>query len=71
MKHLRLPARSSIWGLYRLALDVAGTARVVPVLCHHICKVLTEEKRLRRDFGKEYESYSRRTGRFLPFTFKK
>ena len=30
-------------------------------------QVLTEEKRLRRDFGEEYESYCRRTGRFLPF----
>lgn len=34
-------------------------------------QVLTEEKRLRRDFGEEYESYSRRTGRFLPWTCKK
>jgi protein-S-isoprenylcysteine O-methyltransferase Ste14 len=32
-----------------------------------IVQVLTEEKRLRRDFGEEYESYCRRTGRFLPF----
>ena len=30
-------------------------------------QVLTEEKRLRRDFGEEYETYCRRTGRFLPF----
>ena len=30
-------------------------------------QVLTEEKRLRRDFGEEYEAYCRRTGRFLPF----
>ena len=30
-------------------------------------QVLTEEKRLRQDFGEEYESYCRRTGRFLPF----
>ena len=34
-------------------------------------QVLTEEKRLRRDFGEEYESYCRRTGRFLPWTCKK
>ena len=32
-------------------------------------QVLTEEKRLRRDFGEEYESYCRRTGRFLPIGF--
>ncbi len=29
----------------------------------------TLEKRLRRDFGDEYESYCRRTGRFLPIGF--
>lgn len=34
-------------------------------------QVLTEEKRLRRDFGYEYAAFCRRTGRFLPFTFNK
>lgn len=29
-------------------------------------QVKSEEERLRRDFGDEYESYCRRTGRFLP-----
>jgi len=29
-------------------------------------QVYTEEKRLRRDFGKEYEDYCRKTGRFTP-----
>ena len=29
-------------------------------------QVLSEEKRLRRDFGGEYEAYCRRTGRFWP-----
>lgn len=29
-------------------------------------QVYTEEKRLRRDFGEEYEDYCRHTGRFLP-----
>ena len=29
-------------------------------------QVLTEEKRLSRDFGEEYEAYCRRTGRFIP-----
>lgn len=32
-----------------------------------LVQVLTEEKRLRRDFGEEYEAYCRRTGRFLPW----
>ena len=34
-------------------------------------QVLSEEKRLKRDFGKEYEEYCSRTGRFLPFSFRK
>ncbi|MCR4965657.1 MAG: isoprenylcysteine carboxylmethyltransferase family protein [Bacteroidales bacterium] len=29
-------------------------------------QVYTEEKRLRRDFGEEYEEYCRSTGRFFP-----
>lgn len=29
-------------------------------------QVLSEEKRLRKDFGEEYEAYCRRTGRFWP-----
>lgn len=32
-----------------------------------LVQVHTEEKRLRNDFGDEYEAYCRRTGRFLPF----
>ncbi|MBP5364576.1 MAG: isoprenylcysteine carboxylmethyltransferase family protein [Bacteroidales bacterium] len=32
-----------------------------------LIQVSTEERRLRRDFGDEYEVYCRRTGRFLPF----
>ena len=36
-----------------------------------LVQVLSEEKRLRRDFGDEYEAYCRRTGRFLPFTLSK
>lgn len=31
-----------------------------------LVQVLSEEKRLRRDFGEEYEAYYKRTGRFLP-----
>lgn len=34
-------------------------------------QVLTEEKRLRRDFGEEYETYCHHTGRFLPWTCKR
>ena len=33
-------------------------------------QVLTEEHRLRKDFGDEYEAYCRRTGRFLPFSLR-
>ena len=29
-------------------------------------QVLSEERRLRRDFGSEYDDYCRRTGRFFP-----
>lgn len=32
-----------------------------------LVQVRTEENRLRRDFGEEYEAYCNRTGRFLPF----
>jgi protein-S-isoprenylcysteine O-methyltransferase Ste14 len=32
-----------------------------------LVQVRTEEQRLRRDFGEEYEDYCRHTGRFLPF----
>ena len=34
-------------------------------------QVLTEEKRLRKDFGEEYEAYCRRTGRFWPRSLSK
>ena len=33
-------------------------------------QVLSEEKRLRRDFGEEYEAYCKRTGRFWPKSLK-
>ena len=33
-------------------------------------QVLSEEKRLRKDFGEEYEDYCRRTGRFWPRSLK-
>ena len=36
-----------------------------------LVQVMTEEKRLHRDFGDEYEAYCHRTGRFLPFSCKK
>ena len=34
-------------------------------------QVLSEEKRLRRDFGEEYEDYCKRTGRFWPVSLRK
>lgn len=33
-------------------------------------QVLSEEKRLRKDFGEEYEVYCKRTGRFWPKNFR-
>ena len=32
-----------------------------------LVQVRTEEERLRRDFGEEYEEYCKRVGRFFPF----
>ena len=32
-----------------------------------LVQVYTEEKRLRSDFGEEYDAYCQRTGKFLPF----
>jgi protein-S-isoprenylcysteine O-methyltransferase Ste14 len=34
-------------------------------------QVLSEEKRLHKDFGEEYEDYCRRTGRFWPVSLRK
>ena len=36
-----------------------------------LLQVRSEEKRLRKDFGEEYETYCRRTGRFWPVAFRK
>ena len=36
-----------------------------------LLQVRSEEKRLRKDFGEEYEAYCRRTGRFWPVSFRK
>ena len=36
-----------------------------------LLQVLSEEKRLRRDFGEEYEDYCQRTGRFWPRSLRK
>ena len=35
-----------------------------------LVQVRTEESRLRRDFGEEYEDYCKKVGRFLPFSLK-
>ena len=43
------------------ALLVFGVVVVVMLV-----QVRSEERRLRRDFGEEYEAYCRRTGRFWP-----
>jgi len=43
------------------ALLVFGVVVVVMLV-----QVRSEERRLRRDFGEEYEAYCRRTGRFGP-----
>ena len=43
----------------------------VVFVCIMLLQVHSEEKRLLRDFGEEYEAYCRRTGRFLPFAFKR
>ena len=48
------------------ALLVFGVIVVVMLV-----QVRSEERRLRRDFGEEYEAYCRRTGRFGPVPFKK
>ena len=45
------------------ALLVFGVIVVVMLV-----QVRSEERRLRRDFGEEYEAYCKRVGRFLPFT---
>ena len=46
------------------ALLVFGVIVVVMLV-----QVRSEEQRLRRDFGEEYEAYCRRTGRFGPVSF--
>ena len=48
------------------ALLVFGVIVVVMLV-----QVRSEEQRLRRDFGEEYETYCRKTGRFGPVSFKK
>ena len=35
-----------------------------------LLQVRSEEKRLRRDFGEEYEDYCKRTGMFWPFSLR-
>jgi protein-S-isoprenylcysteine O-methyltransferase Ste14 len=47
------------------ALLVFGAVVVVMMV-----QVRSEERRLRRDFGEEYEAYCRRTGRFGPSSLK-
>lgn len=54
-----------VWLWTWQALLVFGVIVIIMLL-----QVRSEEKRLRRDFGKEYEAYCRRTGRFGPISFK-
>ena len=51
-----------VWLWAWQALLVFGAFVVIMLM-----QVRSEEKRLRRDFGEEYEAYCRRTGRFWPF----
>jgi len=53
-----------LWAWPALAVFVAFV--VIMLL-----QVRSEEKRLRKDFGEEYEAYCRRTGRFGPVSLKK
>ena len=55
-----------IWLWTWQALLVFGVVVVVMLV-----QVRSEEHRLRRDFGEEYEAYCRRTGRFGPASLKK
>ena len=55
-----------IWLWTWQALLVFGAFVMIMLL-----QVRSEEKRLRRDFGAEYEAYCRRTGQFGPVSFKK
>ena len=55
-----------VWLWTWQALLVFGVVVVVMLV-----QVRSEERRLRRDFGDEYEAYCRRTGRFGPVSFKK
>ena len=66
----RNPMLSGIF-VYLIGLEVwlwtwqAGVAFVLFVVVMML-QVMSEEKRLRRDFGKEYEDYCRKVGRFFP-----
>lgn len=55
-----------VWLWTWQALLVFGVVVVVMMV-----QVRSEERRLRRDFGDEYEAYCRRTGRLGPISFKK
>ncbi|MBO6027251.1 MAG: isoprenylcysteine carboxylmethyltransferase family protein [Bacteroidales bacterium] len=53
-----------LWSWQALLVFVAFVAIMM-------LQVLSEEKRLRKDFGEKYEAYFRRTGRFGPRSLKK
>ena len=54
-------------GVYVLLWTWQALLVFAAVIVIMLVQVHTEEKRLRNDFGDEYEAYCRRTGRFLPF----
>lgn len=54
-----------VWLWTWLALLVFAAFIIIMLL-----QVRSEEKRLRKDFGEEYEEYCRRTGRFWPRNFR-
>ena len=58
-------------GLCVLLLTWQAALVFVIFVCIMLLQVRSEEKRLRLDFGDEYETYCRRTGRFLPFVIFK
>ena len=52
------------WGIWLMTWQAA--VFFVAFVLVMLLQVRSEEKRLRRDFGDEYEQYCRRTGRFFP-----
>ena len=62
-------------GPYRLSRNPMLTGSFIyylgVIMVVMLVQVRSEERRLRRDFGEEYEAYCRRTGRFGPISIKR